>query len=268
MSDAPLRLALLGPVETRLDGIRSPLRRPKAQALLVMLAGHDHRVVANDQLIDGIWGIHAPRSAVTALRNLVLHTRQLLATPGREIVTAPHGGYRLAVDCETDTATVEYHWRTAEYALSAGHRAEAARAIDSALRLWRGDPLAGVPGPWAEAERARWREMQRGLREMSIDIASVTGDSQRAIAEATALLALHPHCERVCGLLMVALARAGRRSDALAVYRAMRGRLGRELGLEPTAALSDLNYRILSDDPVLPSHWSIRVSDPLPVPGR
>ncbi len=50
---------------------------------------------------------------------------------------------------------------------------------------------------------------------------------------------------------MLALYRAGRQVDALAVYQDFRTTLDRELGLEPSAALRELQVRILNQDAAL-----------------
>ena len=50
---------------------------------------------------------------------------------------------------------------------------------------------------------------------------------------------------------MLALYRAGRQAEALAAYDRFRRRLDEELGLEPTAALKELQRRILTQDAVL-----------------
>src|SRR5262249_34314639 len=54
--------------------------------------------------------------------------------------------------------------------------------------------------------------------------------------------------ERPRGQLMLALCRAGRRNDALEVYRQGREVLVEELGLEPGAQLQELERAILLDD--------------------
>ena len=50
---------------------------------------------------------------------------------------------------------------------------------------------------------------------------------------------------------MLALYRSGRQADALATYRAYRGALDGELGIEPSPALKELERRILRHDPGL-----------------
>ena len=64
------------------------------------------------------------------------------------------------------------------------------------------------------------------------------------------LIAEHPHRERLRGQLMLALYRSGRQADALEAYRDARAALD-ELGLEPGAALRQLERQILTQDAAL-----------------
>ncbi len=57
------------------------------------------------------------------------------------------------------------------------------------------------------------------------------------VPELAELAARHPMRERLLGLLMTALYRAGRRAEALKVYCSARAALVEELGLEPGAEL-------------------------------
>ncbi|HEY2161842.1 MAG TPA: ABC transporter substrate-binding protein, partial [Solirubrobacteraceae bacterium] len=63
--------------------------------------------------------------------------------------------------------------------------------------------------------------------------------------------ARHPSRERLAELLMLALYRSGRQTEALDVYRAVHAHLTGELGLEPGPALRELQARILRHDPEL-----------------
>ena len=61
---------------------------------------------------------------------------------------------------------------------------------------------------------------------------------------------------------MRALYAGGRQADALAAYQRYAGRLGDELGLEPSAAMQELQLRILRHDVVPPTPPRRRAADP------
>lgn len=58
--------------------------------------------------------------------------------------------------------------------------------------------------------------------------------------------ARHPTHESLCGRLMLALHRSGRRSDALDAYRRLSTTLVRDQGLEPSAALGGIRQSVLA----------------------
>ena len=61
----------------------------------------------------------------------------------------------------------------------------------------------------------------------------------------------HPLRDRLVGLHMLALARAGRHAEATRVFQGHRRRFVDELGLEPSAQLVELDRRIVDGDPSL-----------------
>jgi hypothetical protein len=77
------------------------------------------------------------------------------------------------------------------------------------------------------------------------------GRQDRLIPELRVLAARHPLRERFHAQLMEALARAGRRAEALDVYRQARRGLVDELGIEPGPQLQHLHQQLLAGGPAL-----------------
>ncbi|QLY29662.1 AfsR/SARP family transcriptional regulator [Nocardia huaxiensis] len=243
------QLAVLGPVELMSDGAPTPPMPPKQRAALVMLAFARGRTVSVDELAEGIWGAQRPSSAVGALRNYAWALRKHLSVrPGSVLLSSESRGYRLDGPLELDADRIESLRAEADHARAGGHLEHAEASVRAALLLWRGDPLTGVPGPWAAAERARLRRLRRVLQEDLADIAVQRGDYQSAIADLVALISGDPLGERLRGLLMTALYRAGRRTEALEEYQRIRRLLVAEQGIEPGPALLELHRQILSDE--------------------
>ena len=103
----------------------------------------------------------------------------------------------------------------------------------------RASPTRPRRGPLAEAAVRLDRLRSTVLADrISADIA--LGRDAELIPELEQLVATHPFDERLRGQLMLALYRAGRQTDALAVFAATRTLLVEELGVEPGPELRDL----------------------------
>ncbi|MGW6611871.1 BTAD domain-containing putative transcriptional regulator [Streptomyces erythrochromogenes] len=230
---------------------------PQQQAtlgVLVLRAGH---VVPLHELTAAVWGESAPGSAVMILRTYVWRLRKLLeggesGKTGAQILESANDGYRLAVPPgSVDAVRAEELAAKATRAHAAGAPEACAEALAEAGALWRGEPLAGVPGPFAENQRSRLAELRLHLLEERLGVDLLLGRHERAVPELTALIREEPLRERPYGLLMRALYAAGRQGDALAVFGRAREVLADELGLDPGPDLRSLHARVLSGDPAL-----------------
>ncbi|WP_327418478.1 AfsR/SARP family transcriptional regulator [Streptomyces sp. NBC_01233] len=242
-----------------------PPQQQATLAVLVLRAGH---VVPLHELTAAVWGESAPGSAVMILRTYVWRLRKLLeggesGKTGAQILESANDGYRLAVPPgSVDAVRAEELAAKAARAHAAGELEVCAEALAEAGSLWRGEPLAGVPGPFAESQRSRLAELRLHLLEERLGVDLLLGRHERAVPELTALIREEPLRERPYGLLMRALYAAGRQGDALAVFGRAREVLADELGLDPGPDLRFLHARILSGDPaLLPAPAS-------PAPGR
>jgi tetratricopeptide (TPR) repeat protein len=112
-------------------------------------------------------------------------------------------------------------------------------------------PLSGLPGPFAAAQRARLGEVRLATIERRAEIVLESGGHHELVAELTALTREHPFRETLRGLLMRALARADRRTEAIAVYTDVRDKLVESSGTEPGPVLRRL-YEQLLEKPAEP----------------
>src|SRR5262249_21912866 len=136
--------------------------------------------------------------------------------------------------------------------LDRGEPALASATFGEALALWHGSPLADLAHePFAQAAIPRLEGVRvaAGGGRTGADLARGLG--AEPVPEVEALVAQYPYRERLRGQLMLALYRAGRQADALAVYHATRERFVEELGIEPSPALQRLEQAILRQEPEL-----------------
>jgi DNA-binding SARP family transcriptional activator len=252
-----MEFGLLGTLEVRAGGGPLALGAPKQRALLAFLLLHANHVVARERLIDALWGDDPPESAPKSVQVYVSRLRKLL--PAGMLVTRPPG---YVLEVEPDTLDLGRFERL----VAEAHGAEPVRAatlLREALGLWRGPPLAELwDEPFARREAERLEEIRLAALEQRIDADLALGRHEPLIAELETLVAEHPHRERLRGQLMLALYRSGRQADALQAYRDARAALD-ELGLEPGAALRQLERRILAQEPALEP---ARMPAPLPGP--
>ncbi|MER5530987.1 BTAD domain-containing putative transcriptional regulator [Streptomyces sp. NPDC002677] len=247
---AALRFSVLGPV--RAWRAEEPLNTgsPQQRALLAALLLREGRTATAAELIDALWGPEPPSQALAAVRTYASRLRKVL-DPG--VLVSESGGYAMRGLGEgaLDLAVAQDLAAEAEKAKSAGDLHQAREVLGRALGQWDGEPLAGVPGPYAETQRVRLEELRLQLLETRLDMDLEQGCHAEAVSELTALTAAHPLRERFRELLMLALYRSGRQAEALAVYADTRRLLAEELGVDPRPGLRELQQRILQADPAL-----------------
>ncbi|MFJ8661126.1 BTAD domain-containing putative transcriptional regulator [Streptomyces sp. NPDC093795] len=213
--------------------------------LLARLALEEGRTVSADSLVDGLWGEEPPADAANALQALVSRLRRALR--GSATVETASGGYRLPVRPEdVDVHRFEELTGRGRRELAAGRAAEASALFGTALGLWRGGALADVlDAPFAGPVATRLDDLRTAATEDHWDAELRLGRYGAVLADLEAAGTERPLSERVAGLRMRALAAAGRQSDALAVYEAVRERLGDELGVDPSAELREIHLSLL-----------------------
>jgi DNA-binding SARP family transcriptional activator/ABC-type branched-subunit amino acid transport system substrate-binding protein len=207
---------------------------------------HANEPVATDRLVSESWGESAPASATKTAQVYVSRLRGAL---GSDVLTATPGGYLLAVPPGAlDTDELEELRARARDA----DPPEAARLLRQGLALWRGPPYADLRYEEAlQPEIRRLEELRLTTLEERIGADLAAGEASQVVAELEALVAEHPHRERLRGFLMLALYRSGRQAEALETYRQGRQLLDSELGLEPGPELRELERAILAQDSAL-----------------
>ncbi|MFI9812299.1 AfsR/SARP family transcriptional regulator [Saccharothrix variisporea] len=235
-----MEFGLLGPVEAREGERLVDLGHTRQRAVLAVLLLADGQAVAVDRVVDRVWGERPPLRARETLYGYVSKLRGFLP-----IERSP-AGYRL--DATTDLDRFRDLVRQAR----ANPPENAAPLYDRALGLWRGDALAGLDSPWFDATRQALHAERRTVELDRNDVALALGHHGALLPELEAQAREHPLDERLAGQLMTALHRAGRTSEALHHYDALRRELADQLGTDPGTALRDLHLKLLGPDPAVP----------------
>jgi DNA-binding SARP family transcriptional activator len=198
--------------------------------LLGVLAIHAPRRLRGERLAD-VLGIGAG-----ALRTTVARGRATLG-PGAG-VTAITGE---SIACEVDASRFCR-------AVADAHGARATpEALEGALALWSGPPLEEFgEEEWARGEVLRLTELHAG----AVDDYAETLIAAHRPVDAVVLLESHidrqPYRDRPRGLLIQALALAGRQADALRAFQAYRAMLAEEVGTEPSPEVVRIERRVAS----------------------
>jgi DNA-binding SARP family transcriptional activator len=239
---------VLGPLEVTRDGHVLDLGAPRQRALLGFLLLHANEVVSSDRLTEALWPEGPPRTSSKAIQVYVSALRKVFGD-ARDVIQTRGPGYVLGLGA----GELDLHEFEALLERARGEDLPARVAtLRRALELWRGAPLADVAhASLVQLEVARLEELRRHAVEERIAAELELGGGSELIAELRALVAERALQERPRALLMRALYRAGRQSEALEVCREGKRLLDDELGLAPGPELAELERAILRHDPSL-----------------
>jgi SARP family transcriptional regulator, regulator of embCAB operon len=249
------------------------------QTLLAALLVCGNTVVTVDSLIEELWGTTPPVKVENALQAQISRLRRSLARlePERadSRLTTGISGYVLEVDrTELDAwdflHTLDAIHTNVESDVSSIQ--EDIAHLRKALSLWRGPVFGGLAGgSICQTAAGRYREARNAALGLLYELELKSGGHAKILPELTELTAYNPLQEQFCMLLMLALYRSGRQTDALKSYRQFRHRLIDSLGIEPSPALRQYERAILTHDPILMSDelsWMFRPHEHVPAARR
>lgn len=248
-------IRVLGPLMLRINSRTITPHARKPRQLLALLLLNIDRFVPVPYLLNGLWGDQPPRSAVTTLQTYILQLRNSLSDidgiDARDVLVTMDGGYLFSLrGAEFDLERYQRLVSEGIAALRAGQDDDARQSLDTALRLWHGDALADVRfGRVLENEAIRLEESRLRTIEHRIEADLRLGRHWEILEELSTLSVQHPLHENLHLQYMLALHRSGHRLDALRVFHRLRAALVRDVGMEPTAKLQQLQQLILTSEP-------------------
>ena len=201
---------------------------------------------ASQRRLLGLLAVHAPRQlraewladvlGVTAgaLRTTVSRLR---TTIGPATLRTTSTGYSL----EGDVDATQFCSAVA----NADKTTDKLGALEQALTLWTGPVLEEFQGEeWARGETARLTEIHAASVDDYVDQLISAHRATDAIAAAEGQIGQYPYRDRSRGLLIRALALAGRQADALRAFQTYRSLLVEEFGTEPSPEVVRTERRV------------------------
>ncbi|HEV2638825.1 MAG TPA: BTAD domain-containing putative transcriptional regulator [Actinocrinis sp.] len=265
-----MRFALLGPVQVCDEEGCRDVRGLMPRTVLALLLLNAGKIVSVDQMAEVVWDGRPPASATASLHNHVARLRRTLGPAVAGRIGAVPGYYRITLEPgELDVDRFTELCGLGRRAARESRWAESSRDLGAALALWRGRPLADVPGldrmgfvqEFLESRALAWADrVEADLR---------LGRHQALLGELRGLTVEYPLQEVFRAQLMTALYRSGRQAESLDVFLGFRRALVEDLGVEPSAELCRLHQRILRADPDLAAPSApVPVEQPESVAGR
>lgn len=239
-------IRVLGPIDLLTSAGPVAVGGRQARALLGVLAIGAQHAVSIDHLYDVLWGDHPPVSAYNTLQSYVSHLRGLLG--GDAIVTVDHS-YELNAGIDDIDALV-FERLVTEAIDTRGEPDQCQQICRRALGLWRGRPFGDLGDDEGfRVEAYRLDELRLLSMELALEADLRMGHDELVVGELESAVEEHPYRERLWYLLITALARCGRRVEALRACERLRAELA-EVGLGPTDELTSLERDILAGNPL------------------
>ncbi|MFE6921005.1 BTAD domain-containing putative transcriptional regulator [Nocardia sp. NPDC057663] len=265
--------SILGPIELHVGETVVDLGPAKQRAILSALLIDRDRPVPIDVLVNRVWGDTPPAEVRNLVYTYVARLRRKLGTANAE-ATAPTlkrvvGGYCL----QTPPESVDLH--RFHQLLGRARRLtpddpERSSLLALANSMWRGVPLAGIGGRWADAMRHSLQQLRHEALVEWADVEVRLGRPRTVIDPLRQAYVESPMSESVATHLMFALHADGRSAEALQLFEQIRRHLATEIGADPGAALRSAHREVLRGRTREPSAvtavTSLRVDDhPAPV---
>jgi DNA-binding SARP family transcriptional activator len=244
-----MQFGVLGPLEISTVEKKRPMASRRAGMVFALLVLSPGRVIPFEQLIDELWADRSMANARNALHAHVLRIRRAMSATspggGKQLCTT-RNGYMLDVPADSVDALRFASLADAGRELATQDPAAASRMLVEALSLWRGPALMEArDGVRCRISAADLDEHRLTVYEDLTELRLSADLGRVAIFELRQLAERHMERERLTELLMLALYREGRQSEALAAFHEARRRLADGLGVEPGRSMRRLHQAIL-----------------------
>ena len=262
---------VLGPFEVRRGGRVVDAGGGRRRALLAVLLLSANREVTAGRLIEAVWGQEPPDSAANLVQGYVSKWRTVLE-PHRapresgERLASTASGYILSVATdECDMLMFESLRRDGIRAIDDGDLLTGRRLLRDALAQRRGPALQEFRET-LKVEAAALERAWLDTEDRAADVELRLGHPEEAMRHLADAGGREPLRESTAALRVLALYRAGRQAEALAVVEATRSALVEALGVDLGSDLAALHLRVLRQDPSLKGPEPVSAVRSLPRP--
>ena len=235
-------IRVLGPIDVLTPDGPTAIGGHHARSLLAALVLGAGRSISIEQLERAIWGDDPPRSADSSLQTYVWRLRRLL---GRDAIRRVDHSYSLAARRDQIDA-LQFEDLFAQATDAEPDPVACSRLCREALGLWRGVPFGDLADEeFFRLEAMRLDELRIATLRLLLEAQVHEGHLDPAIAELECVVREYPYREHLWHLLIDALRRDGRRTEALGACRRLRAAL-EEIDIEPGEELAAIEAEITS----------------------
>jgi DNA-binding SARP family transcriptional activator len=244
--NATICFRILGNVSVRDGGVEKRANGSKMWTVAAMLMAHANEVVGIEELVEEVWDLRAPVSAVANIRTYAHEVRRMLGMGAARLVSR-RTGYQLHVDpAELDVTEFERLLAEGHTAADTDDTEQAVTWLSRALELFAGPALAGVRPGAALTRVATVLDEQRLSATEALFAAELARGRHRQLLPALRRhVEAHPLRESGWAHLMLGQYRSGDPAAALNAFAQARAILATELGIDPSPRLAGIQQAIL-----------------------
>lgn len=248
-----LRVYTLGPFRVLLGDdliLDEDMGDPRARMLLKFLLTHWDSPVERSQILYLLWPDLQEAETESHLRDLLANLRELLRADqkGHEFILEEGNLLRLNVDSDlwVDAQEFEAQVRMAQDAQENGDTDVALGLFLAALALYKEDYLReNLYEDWPSERRERLRELWISSMFRVSAICADRCEYSDSVRLMKKVLELDPYRENAYQALMLYLSRAGRRGEAITLYRYAERLFAQHLAAQPAPSTRMLYEKIL-----------------------
>jgi LuxR family transcriptional regulator, maltose regulon positive regulatory protein len=219
---------------------RSAWQTQRTRELFFFLV--DRAPIERERVLTAFWP-DKPMARATANLNQTLY--QLRRAIGHELVSVEGQRFILQPDLTIDDDVRAFQTAARRALALPSGATQRVSVLSDALSLYTGDYLEDLPADWAQPRQHELRALHvQVLRAYAIELMALTRyvDARQALDEA---LRVEEYDDELHEQMLECLGRLGRRNAVVEHYVRYRDQLRSELGLEPSASITELYARLI-----------------------